>query len=186
MNECNMFDVLEQVIEDKFRLTNPGSQLKLSEEQNEKDPKGKGLEVTFRNTGKCFAFSLDVPGEDPFPIFKPSPGIKQKNDAIIYFEKNQRKYCFIVELKSNKYVGAFPQLKCGRDFMDYLFTILEKNFKVSVKDVEFKYIIFTTNPPGGARKTYSSKREKVPVQNRKGIDFAITACNSTYSFDNFI
>ncbi|MGS7467768.1 hypothetical protein [Bacillus paranthracis] len=188
MSECNVFDILEQVIDDRFRINNPGSKLELIEEQNLRNREGteKGVNIVFRNTGKCFAFSLDVPGLDPFPIFKPREGVKQKNDAIIYFERNQKKYCFIIELKSNKYNKAYPQLQSGKDFMEYLFAILDKNCGVSVKDVEFKFIIFTTSPPAGGARKISSRKEKVTFLNRQGIDVAVTSCNRAYSFENFI
>lgn len=177
----SIFDGLSQTIHENY-LKRTNIHYKIVEDQVGCSCKF----VTINRLSKNFAFSLDISGEEPFPFFKDTKGIKQRNDAILFCEYNQQLYVLIMELKSNNPFDGIKQLRAGKNFVRYIIETLNLNFAIqpSTDSIIYKNIIFTTNPSSTNRPV--NARRKAFYRSIGDIDVAFEKCNTQYNLDYFL
>ncbi len=122
MKPDDFFNAVREAIHVDFHRTAHNGLL-THHEQHDADT---ASEFSIRPTCKMVAFSLDVRGANPFPVFNASvAGLTAKNDLTIICENKGKVYVFVIEYKNSANPGnAQHQIECGMAFAEYLFKLL--------------------------------------------------------------
>ncbi len=146
----NIFTILEETIAENFKIKKDNNNL-LKIEELKNNTIGQG--VIIKTSRKLFAFSLDKDGIKVFPFFNNTNvfNINTKNDAIIIYEKENKIYCFIIELKSGSNGKYLKQINAGINFCNFLLetinTFYDKSFNFN-----YRGILFSTRNNKGTTK----------------------------------
>ncbi len=139
----------------------------------ETDSKATCKKFTLRKENfTIFAFSMDVKrkkgeGDAIFSFLNTSiPSICSKNDGTLITFSDDKIYVFLFELKSNKDLDYLPQLKSGRDFIAYLFSILKTHYNITTQ-LNFFCLRILPNKKSARRK--GTARSKFQFQDRQGL-----------------
>lgn len=179
----DFFDALNQVVRPDFRILPDGqNRLIISEEQNQGQD-GRGERVILKRKGRVFVMSLDQSWLDVFPFFtNTTPGIKKRNDAILFCQDGNQSYVFIMELKSGNPKDGIVQLKSGRNFVEYLLKTIQLHFNKQ-HDWEYRYIIFSTSRRSAAKRP--TKRLQKAPEMIDGLEVYLEKCNQMHAIEEF-
>jgi hypothetical protein len=142
----------------------------------ESDPKATCEKFTFRKENfTTFVFSMDIKrkkgaGDAIFPFLNSSePNICSKNDGTLITFDDNKIYVFLFELKSSKDLDYLSQLKSGRDFVNYLFAILNTHCNMTV---QLNFFGLRVLPAKKSARKKGTGRQKFQFQDRQGLQVA--------------
>ncbi len=122
-----------------------------------------------------FTFSMDVKrkkgeGDAIFPFLNSSvPHICSKNDGTLITFSDGRVYVFLFELKSSKDLDYLSQLKSGRDFVSYIFSILKTHYDITA---QLNFFCLRVLPSKISSRKRGTGRQKFQFQDRQGLQVA--------------
>lgn len=179
-----MLDALEQIIARSYRIfPDNNNLLTIREDKNNSGNSSLGSYVSFKKTGRIFSFTLDIDNSNPFPYFSERTGLKGKNDAIIFAEKDGKIFILLLELKSKNLSTSMKQLRSGENFVQFIVKTIELHFKGAINEqLEFRYLLFTTRKIPKKR----TARLIINYHDNKGKKVAEEDSNRAYALVDFL
>jgi hypothetical protein len=178
----NVFNILDEIIDIKFKIQNSGGEVIFKEFQQEN---GKCEKVKISTSNKIFAMSLD----NDYKVFNcfnnRIENITKKNDGILIFEYQNKIVVLLIELKSLNEGEYLKQLKAGKNFIEYLFKQINLFYPISIDENNIVYIgiLFKTFRKTPSKNT--TKREKIKFIDRNGLLVTWLKCNNNYKLQQF-
>ena len=174
-----IFTILDEIIDEKFKLSNAGGIIEIIEN---KSTKCKSVKI--QTTNKIFALTLDN-NYNVFNCFNDgTKNINKKNDAILFFKKANYIVVLLIELKSNNPKGYLEQLKAGRNFIDYILKQIDLFYEIKIEysKVLYRGVLFSTkkSPAKG-----TTRKRGFLFQDRNGLMCVTLNCNETYKLQKF-
>ncbi|MEA2017157.1 MAG: hypothetical protein U9N59_01805 [Campylobacterota bacterium] len=178
----SLFEILDEIIDTKFKVSNSGGKIVFNEPQREPN---KCEKVEIQTSKKVFAFSLDS-GDKVFNCFNDSiENITKKNDGILIYQEKNKFVVLLIELKSLSEGTYLKQIKAGKNFIEYLLKQINLFYDINIKenDLVFRgllFKLFRQTPKKG-----TTQRNKLNFQDADGLLVARLACNSEYKLQMF-
>ncbi|HLP91296.1 MAG TPA: hypothetical protein VK184_22280 [Nostocaceae cyanobacterium] len=188
MQSKELIDLVKKVIAEDLHSEIHEENCILIEEKHEQ-AKCRYVKIKLKKSGSYFGFSLDQrKGEgknDPiYPFFNPKyPDICKKNDAILFVQKSNHVYVFLIEMKSENPGSYLKQLKSARGFVEFILQRIQIFHQINI-EVEFRGILFLLSPQRPNEGT--TKKRKITFEDRNGLLVAQTAGNETYWIQQFL
>jgi hypothetical protein len=180
----NLLTNLSNTIHEDFAIALPSQEIEISE--NNSNCKKVILKTSKENV---FAFSLDRKLKQPCKVFSffnsSTKGINKVNDGIVFYCKNDEIFVLLVELKSNKLGDYKKQLQAGKNFTNYLLSVVNSSFskKYILKDEHIKCLVFSLRKTS---RKQSTKKNKMSFEEINGLHIAELECNSSYFISQFV
>lgn len=169
-----IFEILEEVIAEDYKIK-PNNENSLVIQEEKKEAKGK--QVSIKTSNKVFSFSLDQE-EQVFRFFNNSTeGINKANDAILICCKGEQIYALLIELKSDKPKNYMKQILSGKNFVEFLKSTIALHYK---KNIQINYRGFLFDTRYITVKKTTTKKNKIEIEIKEGIEFSHLKCNDTY------
>lgn len=164
-----LYEVLKDVIEDEVQIEfdEENHCLVLTEEQNKGSKVLKSVRFKLqydhskpKNYIFHFAFKLD---DERYKFLgqlfnRRLENIRKAVDAVVFCEFRNKKYIFLIEMKSSERKGFIQKFKSSRLFIKYLEYYLLEYHKIDISDFGFRSILFD-------RKVNTRKIVKTDFQN---------------------
>lgn len=127
------FNTVRDAIAPSFRKTAHAGELEHIEHHHD----GSRSTFRLRASAKHVAFSLDHPGQDPFPVL--AAGLNSRNDlTVICLSPAGVPLVFVIECKNSPSPGdAQHQIECGIAFCKYMFDLALRDLDVDAGDVRY-------------------------------------------------
>ena len=123
MKPIQLFD---EVLDNNFKVQPKGNTYYLEESSNSSYPVTK-----LRKEGKALVYKFDRVGR-LFPFFDEKKGfIHKSSDYIIFNEKENALFVFVVELKSKNPQDAHAQLFASEKFVNFVHSMVEAYCKIN-------------------------------------------------------
>jgi len=143
-----LIQLFDEVLDSHFKVHPNGSVYDL------KEPSIPDYPVTkLKKKGKALVYKFDVDGRI-FPFFdNAKPFIHKTSDYVIFNEKENALFVFVVELKSRKLQSAYPQLLASEKFINFVHSMLLayrqiNNLPIAGSDTLFvRHIILALSSP---------------------------------------
>ena len=175
----NIFTILDEIIDTRFKLSNSGGIIHITENS---DIKCKYIKI--QTSTKTFSLSLDN-NHNVFNCFNSGvKNINKKNDAILFFEKDSYIVVLLIELKSDNPKGYLQQLKAGKNFVEYLLKQIDLFYDINIdkEKIIYRGVLFSTkkSPAKG-----TTKKDSYSFQDRNGLMCITLNCNQEYKLKKF-
>lgn len=170
----NIVSAFQSLISPVWELDKNGSYYQVKEFA--KNTKNKAVSI---GGCTCFAYSLDVPGENPWPFFRSDPprGVAGKVDCIIVAHYKGANYCFALDLKSTEVGSAYSQIYCTKLKIDWLVGLLKEFTEFSG---EYKFLGIISYMPRKIPSKRTTRRNGPKVERHgKGFDYVKYANKDT-------
>ena len=106
-----------------------------------------------KKEGKAFVYKFDVDG-GIFPFFDYRKSfINKSSDYIIFNQKENALFVFVIELKSKSIKKAYQQLFASEKFVDFIYSMAEAYRRINSISIEgsgeiaIRHIILSKKPP---------------------------------------
>ena len=173
----SLFEILDEIIDIKFKISNSGGKIVFNEPQRETN---KCEKVEIQTSKKVFALSLDS-GDKVFNCFNSTiENITKKNDGILLYQEKDKFVVLLIELKSLSEGTYLKQLKAGKNFIEYLIKQINLFYEISIKesDLVFRGLLFKLFKRQSRKGT--TQRDKLKFQDADGLLVARLGCNCNY------
>ncbi|TAD94779.1 MAG: hypothetical protein EAZ97_16355 [Bacteroidetes bacterium] len=163
----------ELICENAHILFDPNTNfIKIEEEGNSKNTQLRSVEI--KGFEKIyFALKLDQEGYKFLQndkLILDAKNIKKACDAIVFGEIKQKKYIFLVELKSETADHVAEKFKSTKAFLAYLHAILDSYYQTNLEDFTKISILFDRNIVKGKPVLLDKKGEKYYHEGFKRTD----------------
>lgn len=176
MNE-NLFEILDEIIDNRFKISNSGGVIEIIENNN-----ATCKNIKIQLTGKTFSLTLDN-NVNVFNCFNSAiANITKKNDAILFFEQNRKIIVLLMELKSNNPGDYLNQLKAGKNFVEYLIKQIELFYPFNGENIHYFGALFQTRKVPIKQTT---KKKNFVFEDRNGLYCTTLKCNQQYKLQQF-
>lgn len=190
MQNKSLVDLLKEVIKEDLHLKVNETDLSIVVEEKHKQAKCRYVKIKLKKSIPYFGFSLVQSTEggekDPiYPFFNPEyPNICTKNDAILFFQKSNKVYVLLIEMKSTNVGIYLKQLKAARSFVEFVFQriqIFDKTVNTDI--IEFRGLLFSCRrtPNEG-----TTKKQKIRFEDRNGLFVSEKPGNEIYWIQQFL
>lgn len=187
----DLIEKLINMIDEQFHYEkDSGNAITLIETQSESTCKPIVLK---KKSGKTFTLKLDLNKKikvhgnsyteiDIHPLLRDG---KMQCDYVVFCQKNQKLFVFLIALKSKNSTGWIKQSKAGESVVRYLLGMLENHSgKIILPNTEFRHILFNTKTK--EKKNSASKAFQYDREEKFNILFTRKPCNREYDLEIFL
>jgi len=142
-----LIQLFEEILDSTFKEKPEGNTFHLEESSTPNYPVTK-----LRKKGKTLVYKFDK--VRLFPFFnKDKKPINKSSDYVIFNEKEDTLFVFVVELKSNNPKDAYPQLYASEKFVNFVHSMVEafcKTNKIPIKgntELTIRHIVLSLKSP---------------------------------------
>ena len=143
-----LIQLFEEILDNNFKVQPNGNTYDLKESSNPNYPITK-----LKKKGKALVYKFDVDGRI-FPFFDYTKSfINKSSDYIIFNEKENALFVFVVELKSNNPQNAHAQLYASEKFVNFISSMVEAYCKINKipiegdNEPEIRHIVLSLKSP---------------------------------------
>ncbi len=139
-----MVELIDEIVQDKYKIHNVNGKYVLDEKNEKRFPK-----TYLKTVGKTILYKFD---DDPklLNFFKDIKNVKSMADYVLFVEKNDRVFAFIIELSCSRYKDY--QQESTRIFVDFIINTCQRVLNYQKEKTIFKYICIVKKPLKGQTK----------------------------------
>jgi hypothetical protein len=137
---AQILQTIEEIIKRDFALPAVGGAYILEEKNEPSLPK---TTIKQKNKMLLYSFDLEDSNQSVFPIFNASyPNLTAISDHVIFYQKEDKLFVFICNLKSAVKGNASKQAEATYLFTEYIVKTTERVLNFQKINVEYRSIVF--------------------------------------------